>query len=149
MAEPGTSQFAELKPGDTVRFKCGGLWRGSLKPASGDEQAPVTYTSYGEGPKPLILGSRPRNRPEDWVQVEDDIWATLPMEYRQGEQLLDLRRSTWRHHQEAGAKVTLTHERDRRRRGRQSCVHAERSEIESRATLGARRFRSKKERACS
>ena len=101
---------AELKPGDTVRFKCGGLWRGSLKPVSGDEQAPITYTSYGEGAKPLILGSRPRSRPEDWIQVDDRIWATLPMEYRKGEQLLDLRRSTWGRHQEAGAKVTLTHE---------------------------------------
>jgi hypothetical protein len=101
---------AKLKPGDTVRFRCGGLWRGSLKPASGDEQAPVTYTSYGEGAKPLLLGSKSRSRPEDWIQIDDGIWATLPMEYRKGEQLLDLCSSRWRHHQEAGAKVTLTHE---------------------------------------
>ncbi|NUQ61495.1 MAG: hypothetical protein HUU20_03340 [Pirellulales bacterium] len=99
---------AELKPGDVVRFKCGGLWRGSLTPASGNDQTPITYTSYGEGAKPLFLGSRPRNRPEDWVQVQDGIWATLPMEYHEGEQVADLRRSTWRHHQEAGAKVKLT-----------------------------------------
>jgi hypothetical protein len=100
---------AELKPGDTVRFRRGGLWRGSLKPASGDDQAPVTYTSYGDGAKPLLLGSTPRNRTEDWIQVQEGLWATLPMEYRKCEQLLDLRRSTWRHHQEAEAKVTLTH----------------------------------------
>ena len=81
---------AELKPGDTVRFKSGGVWRGSLVPASGDEGAPVTYTSFGQGPKPLILGSLPRNRPEDWVQVRENIWATLPMEYRLGDRLLDL-----------------------------------------------------------
>ena len=99
---------AELKPGDTVRFKSGGVWRGSLVPASGDENAPVTYTSYGEGPKPLILGSRPRNCPEDWLKVKEDIWATLPMEYRQGEQLLDLRESKWGRHQEAGADVGLS-----------------------------------------
>ena len=101
---------ADLKPGDTVRFKCGGVWRGSLLPASGDENAPVTYTSYGEGPKPLILGSLPRSRPEDWVKVRENIWATLPMEYRLGEQVLDLRKSTWGHHQEAGASVSMTEE---------------------------------------
>ncbi len=98
---------AELKPGDVVRFKCGGVWRGSLAPVSGDETAPVTYTSYGEGPKPLILGSRSRNRLEDWVEIEKGIWATLPMEYRRGAEVLDLRRSEWGRHQEAGADVSL------------------------------------------
>ena len=100
---------AALQPGDTVRFRKGGLWRGSLIPASGDEGAPVTYTSYGEGPKPRILGSLPRNRREDWVQVGENLWATLPMEYRRDERLLDLRDSRWRHHQEAGARVELEH----------------------------------------
>jgi hypothetical protein len=56
------------------------------------------------------LGSKPRSRPEDWIQIDDGIWATLPTEYRKGEPLLDLRRSRWRHHQEAGANVTLAHE---------------------------------------
>ena len=101
---------AELKPGDTVRFRCGGVWRGSLVPVSGDENAPVTYTTYGEGPKPLILGSLPRSRPADWVQVRENIWATLPLEYRLGKQVLDLRQSEWRHHQEAGANVSVTTE---------------------------------------
>jgi hypothetical protein len=101
---------AELKPGDTVRFKCGGTWRGSLVPVSGDENAPVTYTSYGEGPKPLILGSRPRSRPGDWVKIDENIWATLPLEYRPGEQVLDLRGSKWSRHQEAGADVSLAEE---------------------------------------
>ncbi len=101
---------AELKPGDVVRFKCGCQWRGSLKPASGEERAPITYTSYGEGAKPLLLGSRPRSRPEDWTKVQDGIWATLPMEYHEVEQAADLRHGTWRHHQEAGAKVTLAND---------------------------------------
>lgn len=69
---------AELEPGDAVRFRCGGVWRGSLLPTSGDENGPVTYTSYGDGPKPLILGSLPRNHPEDWVEVRKNLWATLP-----------------------------------------------------------------------
>jgi hypothetical protein len=101
---------AALRPGDTVRLKCGGVWRGSLVPVSGAENAPVTYTSYGEGPKPLILGSVPRHRPEDWVKVRDNVWATLPMEYRREEQILDLRPSRWRRHQEAEANVSLTEE---------------------------------------
>jgi hypothetical protein len=102
--------MAELKPGDTVRFRCGGVWRGSLVPASGDGNAPVTYTAYGKGPKPLILGSLPRTRPEHWVRIRENVWATLPMEYRLGEQLADLRESRWGHHQEAGAEVVVAQE---------------------------------------
>ncbi len=100
---------AELKPGDTVRFNSGGAWRGSLVPASGDEGAPVTYTAFGHGPKPMILGSLPRNRTEDWVLVRDNIWATLPTGYQLGEQISDLRGSRWNHHQEGGAHVELAH----------------------------------------
>jgi len=103
---------ADLQPGDSVRFKCGGLWRGSLVPVSGDENAPVTYTSYGSGPKPTILGSRPRNRAEDWCRVDENTWATLPMEYRLDSLVLDLGGSQWRHHQEAGANVRLAVEED-------------------------------------
>jgi hypothetical protein len=72
---------AELKPGDIVRFRSGGVWRGALTPSSGAENAPVTYTSNGQGPKPRLLGSAPRNRAEDWVQVRENVWATLPVEY--------------------------------------------------------------------
>lgn len=103
---------AQLKPGDTVRFDSGGVWRGSLIPASGDENAPVTYTSFGEGPKPLILGSLPRNRPGDWVKVRENIWATLPTEYRRGQPRLDLRGSKWNRHQEAKARVDLSFVKD-------------------------------------
>ncbi len=103
---------ADLKPGDAVRFKCGGLWRGCLVPASGDEKAPVAYTSFGQGPKPLILGSVPRNRPQDWVQTAEKIWATLPMEYQVGPALVDLQKYRWSRHQEAGARVDLTFQKD-------------------------------------
>lgn len=96
---------AELRPGDTVRFRCGGEWRGSLVPVSGSAVAPVTYTSFGRGAKPLLLGSVPRHQPTDWVKVRDNLWATLPVEYRRGKQLLDLRKSEWTVHQEGGAQV--------------------------------------------
>ena len=99
---------AELMAGDTVRFKRGSVWRGQLKPVSGEDGAPVTYTTYGEGEKPLILGSRPRSRPEDWVQVREGVWATLPVEHSVGEELLGLRQSDWGRHQEAGAEVAVS-----------------------------------------
>ncbi len=102
--------LADLQPGDTVRFKRGGVWRGSLVPVSGDQGSPVTYSTYGDGPKPLLLGSRSRQRPEDWGQVEGNLWATRPIEYALGESVLDLREGKWSHHQEQGAGVRLTHE---------------------------------------
>ncbi len=103
----GCVNSADLKPGDTVHFKCGGVWRGSLAPARGNERAPITFTSYGQGAKPLFLGSVPRNLPEDWVHVDGNVWATLPTEYHLGEQVLGLQNSSWWRHQEAGASVKL------------------------------------------
>ena len=39
---------------DTVRFKCGDLWRGvNIEAIAG-----VTYSSYGEGEKPTFYGSK-------------------------------------------------------------------------------------------
>ncbi|TWT80282.1 hypothetical protein CA13_16950 [Planctomycetes bacterium CA13] len=99
---------AELRPGDTVRLKRDGQWRGSLVPTSGDANAPITYTSYGEGQKPLLLGSKSRGRVDDWVGMGDGVWATLPMEYRQVQQRGNMSQSIWQHHQESGADVRLT-----------------------------------------
>jgi len=69
---------ADLKPGDMVRFVRGGLWRGTLKPKSGAAGTPITYTCYGseELPKPKFYGSRPLNRPGDWVKMESRLWRT-------------------------------------------------------------------------
>jgi len=69
---------ATLAPGDVVRFRRGGLWRGSLLPKSGEEGRPVVYTTYGKGPKPIIQQSVDRSKPEDWVEVRKGLWATLP-----------------------------------------------------------------------
>ncbi|HEX30996.1 TPA: hypothetical protein ENG04_13025 [Candidatus Poribacteria bacterium] len=75
LAKVNAFKFA---PGDVVRFERGGVWRGQLIPCSGDETGYVTYTSYGIGPKPLLLGSVERNRPDDWKQVEPNIWQAGP-----------------------------------------------------------------------
>ncbi|MFD1939757.1 MULTISPECIES: right-handed parallel beta-helix repeat-containing protein [Nonomuraea] len=46
-----------FQPGDTVGFKAGGQWNGRLAPnGSGTSAAPITFTSYGTGAKPLIAG---------------------------------------------------------------------------------------------
>jgi hypothetical protein len=67
---------AALRPGDSVLFRRGQIWRGTLKPASGDATASVTYGAFGEGAKPALLGSVAADSPSDWTGVRDDVWAT-------------------------------------------------------------------------
>ncbi len=73
------------RAGEFRRVEAGATRSASAAAASGGSaragkrrrsRAPVTYTSYGEGPNPLLLGLRPRSGPEDWVEVEDGLWAT-------------------------------------------------------------------------
>jgi hypothetical protein len=47
----------ELKPGESLLFKAGDIWIGeSLFPkGTGTDDAPITITSYNEGPKPRII----------------------------------------------------------------------------------------------
>lgn len=68
----------DVRPGDRVLFRRGGLWRGTLRPKSGEPGRPVTYAAYGAGPKPILQQSLDRSRPEDWVREGDQIWATRP-----------------------------------------------------------------------
>jgi hypothetical protein len=68
----------QFSPGDIIRFERGGVWREQLIPHSGSEEGYITYTSYGTGPKPMLLGSVERNRPKDWKKVGPNIWMTGP-----------------------------------------------------------------------
>ncbi len=70
----------DFEPGDTIHFNKGDLWRGQLIPSSGDESGFVTYTSYGEGRKPQILGSVSMNNVNNWVQQEKNIWMVYEAE---------------------------------------------------------------------
>ena len=72
----GQVNRADLKPGDTVRFKAGCTWRESLVCRSGAEGNPITYTRYGEGDKPTLLSSVDLASPECWVSEGDNIWKT-------------------------------------------------------------------------
>lgn len=66
-----------LKGGDRVLFRRGGLWRGMLRPGSGEKGNPVVYSHYGKGPKPIFQQSVDRSRPEDWFELEPGLWSTL------------------------------------------------------------------------
>ncbi len=66
LSNPKLSPWSNvLKPGDGVFFERGGLWRGELRCSAG-----VTYSAYGEGPKPRIISS-----PESGVGADKwQIW---------------------------------------------------------------------------
>src|SRR5690349_5207732 len=51
------SFFSSIKPGDQILFKCGDIFYGAIKSnKSGTSSAPITFSSYGSGAKPVISG---------------------------------------------------------------------------------------------
>ena len=95
---------ADLKPGDTVRFRRGGSWRGQLVPHSGEEGAPITYATYGEGPRPRLLGSINATQPAMWIGAGSNHWKTVS-DATERDLPLDLAADRWSIHAEGGAKV--------------------------------------------
>lgn len=67
---------ASLKPGDSVLFRRGDVWRGQLRPCSGEKGRCIHYGAFGEGDKPLLLGSMDFSTPEAWSDDHDGIWTT-------------------------------------------------------------------------
>jgi len=66
---------ATFEPGDAVLFRRGDIWHESLVISwSGTETAPITFSSYGPGPKPRISGSV---RLSDWNHVSGPIWVSV------------------------------------------------------------------------
>ena len=59
----------DVRPGDRVLFRRGGVWRGQLQPRSGKPGHPVVYGAYGDGAKPVIQPSYARTSPGDWRRV--------------------------------------------------------------------------------
>ena len=96
-----------LLPGDKVLFHRGGVWRGQIMAQSGDASGVITYATYGEGPKPQLLGSVSMDRPEDWQQASPGLWATAPIRYDPIALQADLQRATWTMHHEGGAQCVL------------------------------------------
>ncbi len=66
-----------IQPGDTIYFAKGSVFRESIQLVSGTEDAPVTYTAYGEGPMPVFCGSQDISDPSDWVEEAPHIWRCL------------------------------------------------------------------------
>ena len=60
---------AELMRGDTVLFECGSVFREQMDIISG-----VTYSSYGNGEKPLFYGSFDASGKDAWERVDEDIY---------------------------------------------------------------------------
>ncbi|MFA7173582.1 MAG: hypothetical protein WC340_09235 [Kiritimatiellia bacterium] len=86
---------AAIIPGDKILFKCGGLWRGQLRPQSGIEGQRVLYSSYGAGDKPILQGSLSYSTEDCWRQSSSGIWLTVAPTLKPLRILKDLRDSKW------------------------------------------------------
>ncbi len=64
----------DVSPGDTVLFKRGSVIRGLLRTHEGTESAPVSYGAYGDGEKPVFLGSVAVGDPGAWTEVRPNVW---------------------------------------------------------------------------
>ena len=105
----GRVNSADLQPGDSVLFRRGDSWRGSLRPRSGAEGAPITYGAYGEGEKPVLMGSVDKSAPTDWRDEGGNLWATGHGPERPEPRLPAVGEETdlgWGVHSEAEAKAT-------------------------------------------
>lgn len=94
---------AALVPGDRVLFRRGQTWRGQLSPRSGDASGVIYYGAFGEGAKPILLGSVAMDRAEDWEPAGDELWATAPRRFETTGIHADLPAARWSLHQEGGA----------------------------------------------
>ena len=103
---------AALAPGDRVLFQRGQTWRGQLVPQSGDASGVITYGAFGEGNKPVLLGSMAADRVEDWQPAGEGIWTTAPLRFEPVGIQADLPPGRWSLHQEAGAACTCTPEKN-------------------------------------
>lgn len=67
-----------LGAGDSVLFKRGNVFRGSIGNTTsdgGNSVSDLVYSAYGIGEKPLILGSVSASSVEDWTYLENNIWS--------------------------------------------------------------------------
>ncbi len=103
---------ATLAPGDRLLFARGGVWRGSLKAQSGASGQPITYCAYGEGAKPLLLGSVAMDQVADWTEVRSNIWQAGQLPIPQGTNGLpnpsfDVGTANWSLWYEGGASASM------------------------------------------
>lgn len=109
-------RMEQIVPGDTVLFRRGGLWRESLKPASGEPGHVVTYDAYGEGEKPILQASTARDQTDDWKRCaeknNENLWETGGAEPIRGEKISVDFFASWYVHQEKPAEVKLENQKE-------------------------------------
>lgn len=60
--------------GDEVRFRCGDTFYGTINPPAGiSAEQPTTYTSYGEGKKPVVCQYK-ITKPGAWDKISENIF---------------------------------------------------------------------------
>ncbi len=64
----------DIQPGDTVLFARDSVYRDALISVDGTKDAPIFYGAYGTGERPLFLGSTDVSAPEDWEEIQPNIW---------------------------------------------------------------------------
>ena len=63
--------------GDSVLFKRGSVWIGSLVPkTNGNSTAKIIFGAYGTGSLPVIKGSIEKNNLGDWQKHSENIWKS-------------------------------------------------------------------------
>lgn len=68
------SFFGSLNPGDSVLFRSGEVFYGSLTiTKSGSESLPIVFASYGEGNRPIISSLQALT---NWVSIGDGIYES-------------------------------------------------------------------------
>lgn len=68
---------SSFNPGDFILFKRGEVFRGGFNTnSSGTSDSPITYGAYGEGEKPLLLGSVTLNTESNWSSAGTNLWAS-------------------------------------------------------------------------
>ena len=66
---------ASFSAGDNIYFHRGHTWREELFTDSGSLSGYITYSAYGGGNKPLLLGSTEENETSDWTDEGGNIWS--------------------------------------------------------------------------
>ncbi len=65
-----------VKPGDTVLFKRGNVYRSTLELVAGEDGNPTSYGAWGDGDMPTFIGSTDVSSPRDWIATErENVWV--------------------------------------------------------------------------
>ena len=68
-----TQENINLKPGDSVLFKCGSIYD-FLHLKNGLDENPIIYSSYGNGQAPIFSASTDASNINDWKEISPNIW---------------------------------------------------------------------------